>query len=218
MFLKGSSVMNLKKVRLAAPQVRITASKIRLCVTKVLLALLVSCTPLVHAAQWAIIGAGPAGIVIVGLLLDLGVPRDQIVWIDPEFNVGRLGQYYETVPGNTKTCLYIDFIRACKTFQECSPKAIEELQKYELALEYSLSIIIKPLQQITECMRKRVDTQQTMLTGLEFADDKWHIECGNGFECDADRVVLATGSYPRSLNYTDSPEIPLDMPQSRTSC
>ncbi len=178
---------------------------------RILVLLLISWAPLTHAVQWAVIGAGPAGIVIVGLLLDLGIPRHDIVWIDPEFNVGRLGQYYETVPGNTKTCLYIDFIRACKTFQDCSPAAIEELKKYELTLEYPLSIIIKPLQEITECMRKRVHAQHTMLTGLEFTGDTWHIECGNGFECDADRVVLATGSHPRSLNYTDSPEISLDI-------
>lgn len=178
---------------------------------KFLILLLVSWAPLINAVQWCVVGAGPAGIVVVGLLIDLGIPRDQIVWIDPEFNVGRLGQYYQTVPGNTKTSLYIDFLRACKTFQECAPTAIQDLQQYELTKEYQLSIIIKPLQQITDCMSKRVFAQKTILTGLEFAHDTWHIECANGFECDAQRVVLATGSYPRSLHYTDSPEIPLDL-------
>ncbi|MBY0110147.1 MAG: hypothetical protein K2X90_03495 [Candidatus Babeliaceae bacterium] len=178
--------------------------------SKLIMLVLLSWLSSVYAAQWAVVGAGPAGIVIVGLLLDLGTPREDIVWIDPEFNVGRMGQYYSTVPGNTKTSLYIEFIQACRTFQDCAPGALQELQKYELALEYPLSIIVKPLQQITACMSQKVTTQKTMLTGLEFANDTWHIECANGFECDAQRVVLATGSYPRSLNYTNSPEIPLD--------
>jgi hypothetical protein len=178
---------------------------------KILVLLLISWGPFLHASKWCVVGAGPAGIVIVGLLLDLGISREDIVWVDPEFNVGRMGHYYANVPGNTKTSLYIDFIRACKTFQLCAPNALQELQKHELTLEYPLSIIVKPLQEITDCMRQKVEAQRTTLTGLEYTSDIWHIECANGFECDAERVVLATGSYPRSLNYTNSPEIPLDI-------
>ena len=46
-----------------------------------------------------IIGAGPAGIIVAGLLLDLGVEKDDIIWIDPLFNVGRIGEFYSNVPG-----------------------------------------------------------------------------------------------------------------------
>src|SRR5437868_14863358 len=64
-------------------------------------------------AEWAIIGAGPAGIIVLGLLLDLGTDPKSIVWVDPEFNVGRMGKYYSTVPGNAKTKTYIEFLQAC---------------------------------------------------------------------------------------------------------
>ncbi len=162
-------------------------------------------------SQWAVIGAGPAGIVVVGLLLDLGITSENIVWIDPEFNVGRIGQYYAEVPGNTKTSLYIDFINACRTFQDCPSPALQELYNFELSKEYQLSIIIKPLQDITNYMREKVVSHQSSLTGLECNNDNtWHIELANGVEFDAQRVVLATGSRPRSLNYACEEEIPLD--------
>lgn len=177
------------------------------------LALLFLCitTSLTAATQWAVIGAGPAGIVVVGLLLDLGVTPRDIVWIDPEFNVGRMGQYYQCVPGNTKTSLYIDFINACKTFQQCGSPAIKELYNYELSKEYQLGIIVKPLQDITEYIRTLVTSHQTRIMGLDYASDTWHIELADGTDFDAERVVLATGSYPKSLGYSCAPEIPLDV-------
>lgn len=178
---------------------------------KVFALLLVSWVPVVHAVQWVVVGAGPAGIVIVGLLLDLGIPREDILWVDPEFNVGRLGQYYQTVPGNTKTQLYINFINSCRTFQQCNSPYVQELYNYELLKEYPLSIIVKPLQDITDYICSLVNAQQTTMTGLEFSGDVWHIELANGLEFSADRVVLATGSRPRSLNYACSQEIPLDI-------
>ena len=33
-------------------------------------------------AEWAIIGAGPAGIIVIGLLLDMGTDPKSIVWVD----------------------------------------------------------------------------------------------------------------------------------------
>ena len=32
--------------------------------------------------EWAIVGAGPAGIILIGLLLDLGTDPKSIVWIE----------------------------------------------------------------------------------------------------------------------------------------
>ena len=78
-------------------------------------------------AEWAIIGAGPAGIIVVGLLLDLGTDPKSIIWVDPEFNVGRMGKYYSTVPGNAKTKIYIEFLQSCQTFQEANSPAAAKL-------------------------------------------------------------------------------------------
>jgi hypothetical protein len=161
------------------------------------------------STQWAIIGAGPAGIMTVGLLLDLGVAPSEITWVDPEFNVGRLGQHYHSVPSNTKTKLFVEFINACKTFQQCESPAIDALYSYNPEIEYPLSIIVEPLKDITDYLCHKVHTLKTQLTSLHFQDDAWQVGT-QMIRFSAQRVVLATGSHPRSLDYSCEHEIPLD--------
>lgn len=45
--------------------------------------------------KFAVIGAGPSGLAVVGRLLDLSV--GPILWIDDKFDAGRLS-HYEAVP------------------------------------------------------------------------------------------------------------------------
>ena len=47
--------------------------------------------------KWAIIGAGPAGIAAIGKLLDIGTAPKDILWVDPAFNVGDLGDKWAPV-------------------------------------------------------------------------------------------------------------------------
>ena len=123
---------------------------------------IVVCASALHAThKWCVVGGGPAGIVVVGLLLDLNVPGKDILWVDPEFNVGRMGQYYQTVPGNARTGTYVDFIAACQAFQACAPNALNQLKQYDPTSECQLSVIIGPLQDITHGLRDLVDEQQT---------------------------------------------------------
>lgn len=51
--------------------------------------------------QWAIVGAGPAGIAAIGKLLDYGITPADILWLDPAFKVGDLGQLWQNVSSNT---------------------------------------------------------------------------------------------------------------------
>lgn len=162
-------------------------------------------------AHWMVVGAGPAGIVTVGLLLDLGVQSDKIYWIDPEFKVGRLGNYYSTVPGNTPTRLFIDFICSCKTFLNSQSPHIEALRQYEQQAYYELKIIIDPLQDITDYIRTQVISMEGALQQLDFHDEVWHAQVNNQV-ISAHHVVLATGSHPRSLHYeTNAQELSLDI-------
>jgi hypothetical protein len=182
-------------------------------VTFLLLALVVGTSIYTQEKEydWAIVGAGPSGIVVVGLLLDLGISPHRIAWIDPKFDVGRLGEHYTTVPGNAKTKLYIDFINACKTFLNSKSPAIDQLNSYDLYKEYPLSIIVDPLRDITAYMRTLVEDHVGMLSSLEFNDTQKRWEVGVGKTVlYAQNVVLAHGSKPRSLNYPCSHEIPLD--------
>jgi thioredoxin reductase len=160
--------------------------------------------------QWTVVGAGPAGIAVVGLLLDAGVQGQQIIWVDPEFNVGGLGKH-PTVPGNAKTAVYIDFVNACKSFQECNAPSIETLKNYDLNETPSLQIIIKPLHDITNYLRTKVLNVRQHLTSLYFEQDKWQIGLKNGLHFSSQYVVLATGSHPKKLDYACNNEIPLDI-------
>jgi malic enzyme len=60
-----------------------------------------------NTTEWVVVGAGPAGIATVGVLLDLGIDPQGIVWLDPEFNVGRMGAYYQNVPGNSRVAEFV---------------------------------------------------------------------------------------------------------------
>lgn len=160
--------------------------------------------------DWIVVGAGPAGIITVGVLLDLGVEPDTILWVDPAFNVGRLGEKYGTIPANTQTKLFVDFINACHTFKQCSSPAIAALYEYDQEKEYALQIIIDPLQDITHYLRTLVHSQEGSLNMLDFADNDWHVGI-QGQEYIGHHVVLATGSHPRSLDYACETEIPLDV-------
>ena len=162
------------------------------------------------STSWTIIGAGPAGITTIGLLLDLGVQGKDITWVDPDFGVGRIGQLYSSIPSNTKTKLFVEFINACKVFQECDSPALEKLYQYNPEIEYPLHIIIDPLKDITTHLMSKVNVLRTRLQSLNFQENVWGVGVTDS-QFTSEHVVLATGSHPYSLDYSCNHEIPLDM-------
>src|ERR1700733_13996717 len=68
--------------------------------------------------DWAIVGAGFAGITALPVLMDSGIEPSTIAWIDPEFNVGRVGKYYREVPGNVQTNHLISYVYNCPYFKD----------------------------------------------------------------------------------------------------
>lgn len=157
----------------------------------------------------AIIGAGPAGITVVGLLIDLGVNPDEIIWIDPFFNVGRIGEYYENVPGNAKNKLYIDFLKSCEVFKNINTESIQKLYSSNLEEFGHLSIIINPLQDITNYLLEIVKSVKENVLKMEYFDESWKLETKN-FSIEAENVILAIGAKPKILDYPVNNNIPLD--------
>lgn len=49
-----------------------------------------------HNYAAVVVGAGPAGVAVLGNLLELGLTR--IAWIDPVFDGGRVNSKYREVP------------------------------------------------------------------------------------------------------------------------
>ncbi len=161
-------------------------------------------------AEWVIVGAGPAGIIVLGLLLDLGTDPKSIIWVDPEFNVGRLGKYYSSVPGNAKTKTYIEFLQSCNAFQEANSPAAAKLFQMDQETEFPLQVIVEPLAEISSYLCTKVTCKQGSLCSLNFMNDVWHI--GTNKECfTASHVILAVGAHPKKLDYDCAHEIPLDI-------
>jgi hypothetical protein len=63
-----------------------------------------------------VVGGGPAGITVVGNLLEQKV--EPILWVDNEFNGGRINRCYREVPSNTKVALFIDYATALSPFRK----------------------------------------------------------------------------------------------------
>jgi hypothetical protein len=162
-----------------------------------------------YDAEWVVVGAGPAGIIVIGVLLDLGTDPKSIIWLDPEFGCGRLCKY-GTVPGNAKTWQFIEFLNSCKTFQECNSPAAAKLYDLDQEFEYPLQVIVDPLIDISHYLCGLVNCKKEKLCALNYVNDVWSI--GTGKECfTANHVILATGSHPKRLDYDCKNEIPLDV-------
>ena len=160
-------------------------------------------------AQWLVVGAGPAGIATVGVLISLGVPPTSIIWVDPDFNVGRIGQFYGTVAANNSNKQFIDFVNACAAFRECTAPSVEKLRAEDPAIYNELGIIVPVLHDLSAFLRTKIISYQGWLKELHFNNETWCAKV-NGIDIKACHVVLATGSHPRELNYEGVSVIPLD--------
>ncbi|KAH9829520.1 Pyridine nucleotide-disulfide oxidoreductase [Teratosphaeria destructans] len=63
-----------------------------------------------------VVGAGPAGVTVVGNLLERKF--EPILWVDDGFDGGRVNRKYREVPSNTKVALFIDFATAVAPFRK----------------------------------------------------------------------------------------------------
>jgi len=164
--------------------------------------------------EWAIVGGGPAGLITIGVLNDLGVDLSQIAWIDPFFNVGRLGEYYQNVPGNTSNKYFVRLIESCKLFKEVNTQSIQYLYTLPPEEFQELKVIVQPLQDITDYVKPKVNSIVGTMDYLDFYDNKWHLGINQKI-ISSKHVVLATGSKPKTLDYEINDTIPLDYALDR---
>lgn len=158
--------------------------------------------------DWAVVGAGFAGITALAVLLDSGVEPSTIAWIDPEFNVGRVGKYYRDVPGNVQTQHLTEYVENCPLFKTITSAALDKLYTYPAEQFQSLHVIVDPLLDFTAYLQNLVVPMQNTVSSLTRTDYGWRVEHCGGF-INAKKVILAIGAHPKSLPY-GVPEIPLD--------
>ncbi|AQT82316.1 pyridine nucleotide-disulfide oxidoreductase [Mycolicibacterium litorale] len=159
--------------------------------------------------RWTVIGAGPAGIATVGRLIDNGIRPDEIGWLDPEFAVGDFGTKWSVVSSNTRVGGFIDFLEASTAFQfRRAPQfAIRSLDPRQTC---PLATVAEPLRWITGRLAERVVTIKSTATRLELSQRRWTVHTEEAIFT-SDNVVLAIGSEPRSLDYSNVREIPLSV-------
>lgn len=156
--------------------------------------------------DWAVIGAGPAGIGAVGQLIDHGVHPSHILWLDPHFQVGDFGRLWHHVPSNTRVELFLKFLMSTKAFVYDATKA-DGLNTLPLESTCPLSVAATPLQQITNYLKPSVNAVQTHVKKLAFKDGTWTLFCEDG-RYQAKNIILAIGAQPRKLSH-DIEELPL---------
>lgn len=164
----------------------------------------------IKSYEWAIVGGGPAGIAAVGKLLDSGIKPEHILWVDPEFKVGDLGQYWSNVSSNTKVKYFIDFLEAASSFsyKEISHKfALNELPPDETCL---LNHIVEPLQWVSNQLGKKVIAVKTLIRSIRLSERTWILNTGSQI-FKAHKVILATGSLPSTLEYPGIETVPFEI-------
>src|SRR5579883_2712872 len=129
--------------------------------------------------QWAVIGAGPAGIATVGKLIDEGIPPREIAWIDPQFNVGDFGTIWRNVPSNTTVKLFLKFLHASPAFayQTCPHDfALNQANPDETCV---LERMAEPLRWVTEHLQKQVQAFYSVAEELAMTNRHWQVQLKN---------------------------------------
>lgn len=165
----------------------------------------------------AVIGAGPAGIACVGNLLDNlpgATTAENILWIDPEFQGGRLTSY-PAVPSNTKVCLFTKFAEECKSFNPDELKSLKILkEEFDGQKGCQLKWAGELCKEITQKLLKseRIKSIKTRANHLEHSseDGMWCIKTSENDNLKCQMVFLTTGSRPKSLNHSADDSIDLD--------
>ena len=160
-----------------------------------------------NAFEWAVIGAGPAGIAAVGKLIDLGVSGDTIAWIDPTFQVGDLGNKWRNVSSNTKVELFTAFLLGYNAFRyaKCQePYPLHQLNPKHTCL---LNQMAEPLVWVTEQLKSQVNVIVSTVLELQMEERHWQLRLQEG-TIQSKNVVLAIGAEPRIMDSL-VPVIPL---------
>lgn len=164
--------------------------------------------------KWAVIGAGPAGILTVGKLLDNGVDPKGIAWIDQAFGVGDIGARWGNVSGNTKLYRLELALKSCKSFDYDNAPIRFALRDLSPELIYQLHYAAEPFQWVTEHLMEKVTSMKTTAEGITFNGGVWKVRTSEN-ELTSDNIVLALGSVQRRLDYS-TPEIILDYALDQT--
>lgn len=168
--------------------------------------------PIKMAYAAVVAGAGPAGLAVVGNLLEKN-PNGKILWVDPDFKGGRFSKQWREVPSNTKVKLFRDFAMALQPFRDVvdktpCPNALTALENLDQDRGCPISLAADMCLMLTHGLsnNSQVVTQLGQVTGASLNSMKstWTVEVCSTRENSvttfrADRLILCTGSRPSEL-------------------
>ncbi len=159
--------------------------------------------------DWAVIGAGPAGIAAIGKLIDHDIDPKKIAWIDPDFKVGDFGTKWTQVSSNTKVDLFNRFFHEVQSFgyQNSPHFPIQECDPNKTCL---LALAAEPLLWISDHLKTQVNTFTTRVNKIQTHEGKWRLALKTN-TIEANKVILAIGSEPNSLALPSVKELPLTV-------
>ena len=164
-----------------------------------------------------VVGGGPAGVTVVGNLLEQKV--EPILWVDNEFNGGRINRCYREVPANTKVALFIEFATALAPFRKIvsntpsrsrweepsesdgvavsgKPDKLQTLRSLDPAKGCQLSHAADMLLMLTEGLRKTagVFAKEVRVTDatLDEATQKWTVNLTSTVPSETDKTPIVT--------------------------
>lgn len=160
--------------------------------------------------EWLVIGAGPAGIATIGKLLDFGIPQGRIAWIDPNFQVGDLGEKWYNVPSNTKVSLFVKFLNDCSSFKYKECKESFKINHLSPNDHCFLKEVAAPLQWITDHLCSIVESIRDEALALNLENGNWEVKTKSSL-IRTKNIVLCIGSEPKQLSYSHPKMIPLEI-------
>ncbi|KAJ5092181.1 hypothetical protein NUU61_007051 [Penicillium alfredii] len=165
-----------------------------------------------------VVGAGPAGLAVVGNLLERQLGT--IAWVDPSFEAGRVNRKYREVPSNTKVSLFQAYATAVQPFRTVidnarAPNAFSTLAKLDQDKTCHLHYAADMVRGLTDGLMKmeQVYACRGFVTAASLAERsaaasssaaKWTVrikrsDSSDELEIETSRLILCTGSHPTHL-------------------
>lgn len=161
----------------------------------------------ITSVEWAVIGAGPAGIAAVGQLLERKIPGDKILWIDPHFKLGDFGCLWGNVDSNTTVSFFTDYLKHLKSFEYDGSHPHFEFDDLGLDQTCKLHYMHKPLAFITTKLREKVKSFVGSVDKINLSKKLWNLKLHDGNILCAKNVILATGATPKNMVPPENVEI-----------
>ncbi|KAL4883655.1 pyridine nucleotide-disulfide oxidoreductase-domain-containing protein [Aspergillus karnatakaensis] len=157
-----------------------------------------------------VVGAGPAGLAVVGNLLEKQLGK--IVWVDPYFQAGRVNRSYREVPSNTKVALFQAYATAVQQFRSVIgstriPNAFTTMAKLDQEktchLHHAADVVraltdgIVKMDQVHACRghvtAANLDYTRSWTVRIQDAESLGELEFRTS------RLILCTGSSPTQV-------------------